>query len=92
MMGSGACSTYELHQQMANIICRYYLEGLENTNDRIFNIIRRFWTVIDASRFEFNEATILSMGRSHSREMIDIWHPFHLEVVIYIFEKVNAIC
>src|ERR1700722_1468951 len=70
-------------------MCKYYLEGLKNADDRIYNIADRCWTSIDASRSEFYKATI-RMGRFKSREAIDVWHAFRLEVVIDRFKKGNT--
>jgi hypothetical protein len=63
-------------------MCKYYLEGLENADDRICHIAGRCWTSIDASRFEFYKATVLWMRRFEFLKAIDIWHAFRLEVAI----------
>ena len=70
-------------------MCKYYLEGLKNADDRIYNIAGRCWTSIDASRSEFYKATV-RMVRFKSRKAIDVWHAFRLEVVIDRFKKGNT--
>lgn len=68
----------------------YHLESFENTDNRVFNIIGRPGTRIDASRFELDEAAIFLMRSFAFRQMIDIRHFVCLEMSIYNFVERNT--